>query len=155
VLDAGVSYLPKPFSPLGLSAKVREVLGSRKASGRLLVIDDDDGVRAWLHHVLTGAGYEVLTAANGKEGIRLVHEQHFDVVITDLVMPEQEGLETVRLLRHQYPEVRIIAISGAFAGNYLKSARLLGAHAAIFKPIDRDHLLASVHELMETVAPVA
>ncbi|HEY2012266.1 MAG TPA: response regulator, partial [Bryobacteraceae bacterium] len=154
ILDPGVAYLRKPFTANELSAKVRDVLGLPKIAGRILVIDDDDAVRVFLQQILADAGYEVFTASNGKAGMRLVSQHQFQVVITDLVMPEQEGLETVRLLRHKYPEIRIIAISGAFGGDFLKSAQILGAHSALRKPIDSGRLLGMVRDLLVPDPPV-
>jgi DNA-binding response OmpR family regulator len=153
VLDPDVAYVAKPFTPTELATRVREVL---RISGHILIIDDDDAVRAWLEQVLTQAGFGVSTAANGKDGCDLVQGGHFDLVITDLVMPEQEGLETVQLLRREHPEIPIIAISGAFHGDFLKTARILGAQATLAKPVDRDRLLATVADLMRqgTLSPV-
>ena len=71
-----------------------------------------------------------------------------DLVITDLVMPEQEGLETLQRLRVERPELPVIAISGAFGGSFLKSARLFGATAALPKPIDPEELLRAVREAL-------
>jgi len=146
-LAPGMSHLAKPFSPAQLSRKIREVLGAR-ITARLLVIDDDAGVRSLLDRLLTDSGYEVRLAADGNDGLRLASEHPVDVVITDLVMPEREGLETIPALRKLHPEAWIVAISGAFGGQYLKAARMLGADRTLPKPVDREELLAVLRELV-------
>jgi CheY-like chemotaxis protein len=148
VLEKGVDYLPKPFTPADLAAKVREVLGQAKAVGRLLVVDDDDAVRGVLQKTLSDAGYDVLVARDGREGMRLVATHQFDLVLTDLIMPDQEGIETIRELRRDYPSIRIVAMSGAMDAVYLKTARILGADAALRKPIDGRELLRTLRELL-------
>jgi len=148
VLEEGVDYLPKPFTPAQLALKVRAVLGQAKPLGRILVLDDDEAVRGLLQHALADAGYEVRSARDGREGMRLVANEPFDLVLTDLIMPDQEGIETIRNLHRDYPSIRIVAISGAMDAVYLKTAELLGAHAALRKPIDREELLRTVRALL-------
>jgi CheY-like chemotaxis protein len=148
VLDQGVDYLPKPFTPAQLAVKVREVLGQSKAVGRILVVDDDDAVRGVLQKTLSDAGYEVLAARDGREAMRLVAAHPFDLVLTDLIMPGQEGIETIRELHRDYPSIRIMAMSGAVDAVYLKTAELLGADAALRKPIDGSELLRTLRELL-------
>jgi PAS domain S-box-containing protein len=148
VLDEGVDYLPKPFTPAQLAVKVREVLGQSRPVGRILVVDDDDAVRGLLQQILADAGYDVQSARDGREGMRMVARQPFDLVLTDLIMPDQEGLETIRGLQRNYPSIRIVAISGAMDAVYLKTAELLGAHAALRKPIDGEELLRTVREVL-------
>ena len=148
-LDPGTEYLPKPFTPEQLSSKVREVLRRPAGGGRtILVIDDDAKVCGLLQRVLSGAGYRVLVAADGKKGMDALKRQPVDLVITDLVMPEQEGLETVTQLHAQRPKLPVIAISGAFGGSFLKAAGLLGASATLAKPIAPDALLRAVEQLV-------
>ncbi len=118
---------------------------------RILVIDDDPNVRDILRRMLGRAGYDVLTASNGKAGVQLFRDQGADVVITDIVMPEQEGLETIRELRGEYPEVKIIVVSGGGGlgepSSYLYMAKMFGARYTLQKPIPRGELLAAVREL--------
>jgi CheY-like chemotaxis protein len=148
VLDPGVAYLPKPFTPAQLSIKVREVLGQSKPVGKILVMDDDAAVRGLIQQTLADAGYEVRDAVDGRAGMRLVAERPFDVVVTDLIMPGQEGIETIRQLREGYPNIRIVAISGAVDEVYLKTAGFLGADVTLRKPIDSHLLLRTVRELL-------
>jgi PAS domain S-box-containing protein len=150
VLDAEVAYLAKPFTPSQLAIKVREVLGQPQTLGKILVLDDDDAVRGLLQQALSDAGYEVMSARDGREGMRLVAEHRFDVVLTDLIMPDQEGIETIRKLRRDYPDVRIVAMSGAMDAVYLKAAELLGAHVSLRKPIDCQDLVRTIRELLSS-----
>jgi hypothetical protein len=148
VLEPGVAYLPKPFSPAQLSIRVREILGQSKAVGRILLMDDDGAIRTLLQQTLSEAGYEVVTAGDGREGMRLMRQQKFDLVLTDLIMPDQEGIETIRQLRRDHPNIRTIAISGALDSHYLKTAELLGADATLRKPIDPQELLRVIRTLL-------
>lgn len=78
----------------------------------ILIIDDDDQIREMLRQMLERAGYEVTDAPNGKVAMKLYREQPADLIITDLIMPGKEGIETIIELRRDFPEVKIIAISG-------------------------------------------
>jgi CheY-like chemotaxis protein len=147
-LEPGMEYLPKPFGAAQLSAKVRQVLSSARPAGRLLLIEDDPAVRGLLRQILTGAGYIVMEAGDGRSGVSKLEGNAIDLVITDLVMPEQEGLETLRHLRLTRPELPVIAISGAFGGSFLKTARRFGAIAALPKPIESEDLLRAVRQAL-------
>lgn len=118
---------------------------------RILVIDDDPHVRDILRRMLERQGYEVLAAANGREGIRLFRNQVPDLVVTDILMPEKEGLETIRELRQESPDVKIIVVSGGGdlgePSSILYMARQFGARYSFQKPIPRDKFLAAVREL--------
>lgn len=148
MLDAGVDYLAKPFGPDTLAKKVRQVLGPERAAGTILVVDDESGVRNLLRQVLRGAGYEVLEASDGGQALERLAESRVHLVITDLMMPEQEGLETIQEVRRRHPKMKIIAMSGAFGGDYLNTAKLLGADAAHAKPIRPDDFLETVRRLL-------
>jgi hypothetical protein len=148
VLDEGMHFIQKPFSPDELGEKVREVLGPPPSTIRILVVDDEEGVRSYLRMVLEDAGYAVDEAADGKEALDLALQNPPELVITDLVMPEQEGIETIRLLRRRSPQLSIVAISGAFGGQFLATAKILGADAILDKPLRADVLLAKVSDLL-------
>ncbi|MEO8597033.1 MAG: response regulator [Candidatus Solibacter sp.] len=146
-LDPGLEYLRKPFGAPELNAKVRQVLERATVSQRrILIIDDDPAVRGLLHRILTGAGYAVVEAADGKSGLLEVEHAPMDLVITDLVMPEQEGLEVLGKLHARRPGLPVIAISGAFGGSFLEVARHLGAAAALPKPVEATTLLEAVRK---------
>lgn len=113
--------------------------------GRILVIDDDPDLRALLEQELKSAGHEVVLAADGREGVERCGKNGPDLVITDLYMPEQEGLETIKELRVRFPDVRIIAMSGrSTAETMLGIARKLGAVQTLQKPFASGELLAAV-----------
>jgi CheY-like chemotaxis protein len=86
---------------------------------------------------------------DGKQALGQVRAGHVDLVITDLIMPEQEGIETIQALRRETPGVGIIAISGAFGGQFLKTAQMLGAAAVLNKPLTAELLLARVAEVLK------
>jgi DNA-binding response OmpR family regulator len=146
-------FLQKPFTPEELAGKVRAVLGPLAPAARILVADDEAGVRSFLRDVLEADGYEVVQAASGKQALDEVRTGHVDLVITDLVMPEKEGIETIQALRREAPGLGIIAISGAFGGQFLKPALKLGADAVLHKPFSPEQILAIVAELLKRRAP--
>ena len=118
---------------------------------RLLLIEDNDALRTTLAELLTLAGHAVVEASNGRGGLDLFRQGGADLVITDLVMPEIEGLEVVRQLRNVHSPVNVIAISGggrAPAAVYLEAARLLGAAKVLHKPFTLAVLLAAINELL-------
>jgi len=105
-----------------------------------------------LKEALTRAGYEVTEALDGKEGISLYLKEPIDLVITDIVMPNKEGIETIIELRQSFPEVKIIAMSGGgriIPEDYLYMAKGLGAKRTFAKPFDLEKLLESIHELLQ------
>lgn len=113
----------------------------------VLVIDDEDLVRFTVSLVLTRAGHQVSTARNGREGIEAQCAAPFDLVITDIIMPEMEGLETVTTLRQRHPHLAIIAMSGGGRTrnmDYLKMSRVMGAGQTLAKPFSDEELLAVV-----------
>ena len=114
---------------------------------RILIIDDDDPARFALRAILEHADHEVLEASNGLEGVKRFREEAPDLVITDILMPEKEGLETIQELRRDFPQIRIIAISGSGA-NYLSWAEEFGALRTFLKPFDRKEILAAVQDLL-------
>jgi two-component system cell cycle response regulator CpdR len=118
---------------------------------RILVMDDDDQLRAMLQLLLEKNGYEVLSAENGKIGLKLFYEKGADLIITDLIMPEKEGLETIIELHQNVPGLKIIAISGGGRirpEGYLKLSESLGADRSFKKPFNNKELLSAVSELL-------
>jgi YesN/AraC family two-component response regulator len=114
---------------------------------RILLIDDEETVRFTLAKILQREKHEVTTAANGVEAMKLVMRGKFDLVITDLVMPEKEGLETILEIRKILPELKIIAMSGGGRGSaydYLKIASKIGADRTLTKPFSGDELREAI-----------
>jgi CheY-like chemotaxis protein len=111
---------------------------------RILVIDDDLSMRRLVARILTSANHEVVEASNGKKGMEQFAACRPDVVVTDLLMPEQEGIETIRELRRIAPSLRIVAMSGGGTDNdlmFLGMAKALGADAVLAKPFRADELI--------------
>ncbi|NQS70799.1 MAG: response regulator [Desulfobulbaceae bacterium] len=118
---------------------------------KILVIDDDAQIRLMLREMLAWEGYDVLEAANGREGLLVQRQQAADLVITDLIMPEQEGLETITFLKSEFPDLKIIAVSGGgrvSADQYLPMAQEFGADMVFSKPFDIRQLSAAVKQLL-------
>jgi len=116
---------------------------------RILVIDDDEQMRALLRDILERAGYEVSEAQHGLEGLKLFRARPADLVVTDLIMPEKEGVETILELRAEFPEVPIIAVSGGGRNgprDYLEIAARLGARRTVAKPFTRQEILAAIQQ---------
>jgi DNA-binding response OmpR family regulator len=114
----------------------------------ILVIDDEEALRRLVARVLRAEGHTVREAANGREGLRLFREARPALLITDIIMPGQEGIETIIELRREAPEFPILAISGGGEGMYLKLAASLGATETLAKPFGADELLAAVAALL-------
>lgn len=118
---------------------------------RILIVDDDQQIRNMLRITLEREGYEVLEAADGLEAVAAFKTQELDLVITDIVMPEKEGIELIMELKGIDPAVKIIAISGGGRINpedYLKWARRFGVEQTFSKPVDRQKLLDAVAALL-------
>jgi DNA-binding NtrC family response regulator len=116
---------------------------------RILVIDDDADMRALLEQMLTPAGHEVVLAVDGREGVEKYRSRPADLVITDLFMPNQEGLETIVELRRRFQDAVIIAMSGRTAGiSLLSVAERLGAVAILEKPFSSNQLLNAVEKAL-------
>lgn len=114
---------------------------------RILVVDDDPHIRFIIETILTVEGYEVATADSGDEALRVSSKRPYDLVLTDLILPGIDGIETILRLRALQPELRIIAMSGGWNGGAhtcLPLAGKLGACRTLAKPFDRMTLLNAV-----------
>jgi CheY-like chemotaxis protein len=123
---------------------------------KVLVIEDQKEIRRVIRRVLTAEDFEVLEAADGQEGLDLARENPPDLIVTDIFMPEMDGLEFIRTARKLNAQVRILAISGGGAmGNMqmLAIARSLGAGGVLAKPFGRDELIEAVRQAL--AAPIA
>jgi YesN/AraC family two-component response regulator len=124
---------------------------------RILIIDDEPQIRSMLRLMLERVGYEIAEAPDGIEGIRKYRENPADLIITDLIMPNKDGIGMIIDLKKEFPKVKIIAMSGGGVNRpegYLDGAKKLGASRTLTKPIDRDEMLKAVKEtLKDTAAP--
>jgi len=120
---------------------------------KVLVIDNDGLNRSWLRLLLESAGLQVHEAPEGRTGLALYRQHQHDLVITDLVMPDTEGIETILQLRQDFPEVKILAMSdGGYLGkpdNYLRMATVLGADQGLAKPLSAANTLSAATALLE------
>ena len=129
---------------------------------KILIVDDEEHVRAALKQVLERAGYEVVVAATGNEGLELMQREGADLVITDVIMPGIDGITTARKIREKFRDTRIIVISGGGKAapepyepdaistrSYLASANSAGADRTLTKPFDRQEILRAVQSLLE------
>jgi DNA-binding NtrC family response regulator len=119
----------------------------------ILIIDDDDGIRSVFEQLLENKGYSVETASEGKEGLRKMHARKPDLIITDIMMPEMDGLEVVQKIRDHHSELPVIAISGgmqASAMNFLPLAKRFGACKVFEKPVELAKLLEAVETLLDS-----
>lgn len=117
-------------------------------SHSILVADDEPDVRNVLRRKLEHCGYHVCEAADGKEAQRAFEAADFDVVITDIIMPEADGIETITFLRRHHPEVKIIAISAPSNQLFLDSAKGLGAARVFAKPFRLEEIATAIEELL-------
>lgn len=119
---------------------------------RIIVIDDQDFVRGAVRRALAPAGHDVLEASDGEMGLQLLADHGADLVITDIFMPGQDGIVTVRRIRREFPTVKVIVMSGGDATGRMdlrQDALMLGAAKSLAKPFDLAELLAAVREVLE------
>jgi len=119
---------------------------------RILIIDDEPQIRLMLKKMLEREGFDIIVASDGKEGMKLFEKDPVDLVITDIIMPEKEGIEVILALRKGYPDVPIIAMSGGGRNppdGYLKMAKLSGVQATFEKPFKKEELLNAVKKALE------
>ena len=117
----------------------------------ILIIDDAQDLRIILRHLLEGAGYRVLEAAGGEDGLRIWRREAVDVVITDLIMPRVDGFHVIREIRRERPGAKILVMSGAGDRgqiNLLSEAVGLGAAGSFEKPFDLHEILRAVKDLV-------
>jgi CheY-like chemotaxis protein len=121
----------------------------RVSRKRILIVEDDPRVREVLHEALAMAGYDVVATRDGEEALAVHSAGATDLIITDLLMPRKDGVETIRGLRRQHPDARVIAVTGARGRfNRLTAARYVGAHLTLLKPFGLNDLLAAVRDTL-------
>jgi CheY-like chemotaxis protein len=117
----------------------------------ILVIDDDDALRRVILRTLGAKKHRMIEAPNGVEGMKMLEEHKPDAVITDILMPQKEGIETIREIRERAPDCKIIAISGGGSSHnlmFLDVARAFGADAALAKPFRPNELATIVEQVL-------
>jgi DNA-binding NtrC family response regulator len=123
---------------------------------RILVVDDEEQILGMLRTMLEREGYEIETARDGKEAARSYRARPADLILTDLIMPEQEGLGLILELRREFPDVRVVVMSGGgkvSAEEYLPIARKLGAVEALQKPFSRSELIRAIRSALSEPGP--
>jgi len=118
---------------------------------RILLIDDDEKIREVFERFLKKHGYAVDCAEDGKVGLRMLEDEPPDLVITDIMMPDTDGLEVVLSMREKYPDIPVIAISGGMTiapMDFLPMVKKFGAVKGFYKPVELDDLLEGVRELL-------
>jgi CheY-like chemotaxis protein len=115
---------------------------------KILVIDDDAALRRVINRTLTHAGHQVAEAEDGAQALRVFNANPADLVVTDIFMPQKEGIETILELRRDHPSVRILAISGNVDDFYLDFAQNLGAEGTLKKPFRAEELLREIDKLL-------
>ena len=124
-----------------------------KIMALILIIDDEPQIRSMLKLMLERDGYEVAEASDGIEGIRIYRQNPADLIITDLIMPNKDGIGVILDLKKEFPNVKIIAMSGGGLNKpegYLKGAKKLGAACTLTKPIDRGEMLRAIKEVLKS-----
>ena len=118
----------------------------------ILIIDDEAPIRSMLRLILEREGYQIIEAPDGIEGIRHYRDHPTDLIITDLIMPNKDGIGMIIELKKEFPDINIIAMSGGGLNKpdgYLKGAKQLGAKYTLSKPIDREELLRVVKDTLK------
>jgi CheY-like chemotaxis protein len=123
---------------------------------RVLIIDDDAELRTTAQQLLESEGFSVSVAANGSEALNLQRRQPADIVLTDVFMPEKDGIETIAELHREFPQAKVIVMSGSNApmfDNVMVAARELGATRSLHKPLDARMLIDTIRELATSARP--
>jgi DNA-binding response OmpR family regulator len=122
-----------------------------RLSSTILLVEDEDGLRSSIAKCLSGEGYQVLQAGDGKKAVAALRASLPDLIITDLIMPDQDGLELLSYIRKRSLSIPVIAMSGGGRlgpSDYLRVAQLMGAVRTLEKPFDADELLAVVQGVL-------
>nr|CRH05973.1 putative Response regulator receiver protein [Candidatus Magnetococcus massalia] len=118
----------------------------------ILVIEDDELFGIYLEEILSEAGHTMILAKNGQEGLKRRQEGRFDLILTDIIMPEKDGIELLRDLRNMSPQPKIITMSGGghgiFPGDVLPITKMLGADYTLTKPFTKNELLPVIDSLL-------
>src|SRR5881296_848423 len=121
-------------------------------AAKVLIIDDEEGIRNVIKRTLAGVGYEVAAAETGEEGTNLCRRERVDVVLVDMVLPKKDGVETIMDIRRGFPEAKCIAMSGEKNAEMLGLAEKVGAHSRLTKPFTRQQLLGTIEQVLRASA---
>lgn len=151
------AFCIKPMTAQEMAVTIQQVMPSPPkpqppSSAHILLIDDDDQLRVMIRRMLESAGHTVVEASNGREGFHRYRDVQPDLILTNLIMPEQEGLETIQAIRRLAPDAKIIAMSGGMrsgALDVLEVARHFGAQVALHKPFSRNELLTAINDTLQ------
>jgi CheY-like chemotaxis protein len=146
--DSPSLFLSNPFTLQALHRILEQALLQPRPLGSILLAEDDPVIRRTIGHLLTNHSYDVHLAQDGRQALRLLSQRHFDVLLTDLVMPDYDGLELIRLVSDRHPATPIVAFSGA-GSDLLDLARHLGACATLPKPIHHPALFSILAHLLD------
>jgi DNA-binding NtrC family response regulator len=119
-----------------------------KTMSRILIIDDEPVLRLTLRYLLEQEGHQVWDAENGRVGVDICRSEHPDLVITDIVMPEQEGVATFEILHQEFPRMPVIAMSGAQAPTTIRTAAASGKLSYVMKPVDTSSLFSLIQRVL-------
>ena len=125
----------------------------QNTSPHILVIDDDELIRSLVKEILSRNNYQVDEAENGKVGLQKCKSRDYDLIITDIVMPEMEGISLIQKLNEFHPGIPVIAMTGNAHGRmdeFLELSQQLGANAVLAKPLHKDELVSTVTSLLES-----
>ena len=147
-LEPEANFMQKPWRPLTLCEKIHSLLATALTARRILVVDDEPGMRGWLVEILEEAGYQVFTAKDGLRAKAMAKQHALDFVITDISMPDEDGLGLICHIRKQHSDLKLIALSGGDP-EILIDAKLLGASAAFTKPVTADTVLKCLRDLSQ------
>ncbi len=115
---------------------------------KILIVDDNVMMRKLIRNLFRDENFEIEEASNGIEGLEIAEQNSFDLIITDIIMPKMEGLELIMNLRKNFPEIKIVAISGG-KPYYLYMAKKLGIQGVFTKPLNREMFLKAVKRIIQ------
>jgi len=127
----------------------------RPKGAKVLVIDDEEGIRNVLKRTLTAVGFDVVSAETGEEGTNVFRRERVDVVVVDMVLPKKDGVETIMDIRRGFPQAKFIAMSGEKNSEMLGLAEKVGAQMRLTKPFTRQQLLGAIDEVLRSNPPAA
>jgi DNA-binding NtrC family response regulator len=163
---SAAAHRKNPYDPAHVSAKLPATTHLRlrafggtprfRRMAHILLVDDDDGFRDMLRQALVKMGHTVIEARNGRDALEVHAVQPADVILTDIIMPETEGLETIMTIRRTQPETRIVAMSGGGClspQQYLSMAEQLGANAILQKPFSIAQMAVALERALDNLPP--